>query len=73
MVLNRWFIQLPAKYFLKVLALSKQFLAVSFQLVLCNKPANSTWLAGAKFGLALPISLMFNDTEETISTADKLH
>ena len=42
-------------------------------MVLCNKPANSSWLAGAKFGLALPISLMFNDAEETISTADQLH
>lgn len=34
---------------------------------------NNSWLAGAQFGLVLLISLMFNDVEESISTADKGH
>ncbi len=36
-------------------------------------PPNSSWLAGAKFRQALPISLMFNDVEESISAAYKVH
>lgn len=34
---------------------------------------NNSRLAGAKFSLALRISIMFNDVEESISRADTVH